>query len=368
MLDYLTLSPEVFGIDISDLSLKIIKLEKKKGSLGLASFGETEIGRGIIEAGEIKDENALAEIIKKAVSQVKGKKIRTKYLIASLPEEGSFLQVIQMPLMAKEEVDKAVYFEAENYIPIPVEKAYLDSQVISPVLSSSGHLDVLIAASPKKTVDSYLSSFQKSGLRSVVFEVESQAIARSLVPGEKSSEPLLIIDVGATRSSFIIFSGQSLRFTTSLPISSQKFTENIASSFKIAFKEAEKLKEKYGIESNDGKRIFDAIEPDLENLVDQIKKYLDYYQTHFSHEHLPRARDSAKPGKSLVKKIILCGGGANLKGLDNFLSQKLKLQVILGNPWSNILPQPLREVPELPYAESLKYATALGLALRRTKM
>src|SRR3989338_5876438 len=100
-LDYLTLSPEIFGIDISDLSLKIIKLKKKRGSLALASFGEMEISPGIIEAGEIKDENALAETIKKALSAVKGKKISAKYLIASLPEEGAFLRVIQMPLMAK---------------------------------------------------------------------------------------------------------------------------------------------------------------------------------------------------------------------------------------------------------------------------
>lgn len=362
MLDYLTLKPEVFGIDISDLSLKIIKLKKKKGGdLTLASFGEMEIMPGIIKQGEIQDEGALSEIIKKALSQVKGEKIKTKYVVASLPEEKAFSRVIQMPLMGREEMQKAVYFEAENYIPLPMENVYLGAQIAGPAFNHSDHIDVLIAALPKKIVDSYLISLRKSGLRPLVFEIESQAIARSLVSGEKSLEPLLLIDFGATRASFIIFSGHSLRFTTSLPVSSQKFTETIAAKLKISLKDAENLKKKYGIEGDKGKEIFNILNPDLTNLVSQIKKYIDYYQTHSSHEHL--SSDSKE-----LKKIILCGGGSNLKGLDNFLSQKLQLKIIIGNPWSNILSRPLKEVPELPYEESLRYATALGLALRSVNL
>ena len=365
-MDFLTLKPEVFGIDISDLSLKIIKLKKRGSFLTLASFGETAIPPEIIEGGEIKDEAALVEIIKKAVAEVKGEKLKTKYVIASLPEERTFMQVIQLPKMNEQEAKKSVYFEAENYIPMPIEKVYLDAQIITPISPTSNHIDVLIAALPQAIVDSYLACFQKSGLRPVVFEVESQAIARSLVSGEKSLEPLLLIDIGAAKTSFIIFSGRSLRFTTSLPAPFPEITETTAKSLKISIKDLEELKKKYGIEGKMGKKIFDAFRPDLINLANQIKKYLNYYHTHFSHEHLSRVEGSGKPyGKSAtVKKIILCGGVANLKGLDNFLSQELKLQVDLGNPWSNILPHPLKEVPELPYMESLKYTTALGLALR----
>ena len=39
----------------------------------------------------------------------------------------------------------------------------------------------------------------------------------------------------------------------------------------------------------------------------------------------------------------------------------------MGNPWVNILPEPLKEVPELSYEKSLSYTAALGLALRAQK-
>lgn len=363
MLEFLTLKPETFGLDISEISLKIIKLKKKKEHFELASFGEAEIKPGIIEGGEIKNQKALAKIIKKALARVKGEKLKTKYVIASLPEEKAFLQVVQMPIISEQELKSAVIYEAERHIPLPIEQVYLDSQIVPPIVNRLDHLDVLVVAIPKKTVDLYTSSLKEAGLIPQVLEVESQSIARVLVKDGVSPTPIILIDLGATRTSFIIFSGHSLRFTTSIPVSSQKFTEAISRTLKVDFKKAEQLKFKYGIK-NDIKRrrskIFEALIPILTDLIEQIKKCITFYQTHATHEHLP-------PDGKGIEKIFLCGGGANLKGLPDFLSSELKLPVELGNPWINILPKPLKEIPPLSYKESLKYTTALGLALRGFK-
>lgn len=346
----MNLKPETFGLDVSDLSLKIIKLKKKGSNLGLASFGETFIEPGIIEEGEIKNQKALSGIIRGSLKQVKGEKLNTKHVIASLPEEKSFLQVIQMPKMKEEELKKAVQFEAENYVPLPPDKVYLDSQIVLPVQDHLDHCDVLIAAFPRKTIDSYFSAFRQAGLKPLAFEIESQAISRVLIKNGLSPEPVLLVDLGACRTNFIIFSGYSLRFTTTLSVSSGKFTEIICQKSKTNLKKAEEVKIKKGIDAP-------GVAAILNELVEQIKKYIEYHQTHSAHEHL-------LSGSKKIEEVILCGGGANLKGLPDFLSQKLNLRVSSGNPWRNILPQPLKEVPELPYRESLKYATALGLALR----
>ena len=374
MLEFLTLKPEAFGLDISDLSLKIIKLKKKRGVLSLASFGETEIKPGIIRAGEIKDEKKLAEIIKEAVKSVKGEKIKTKYVVASLPEEKAFLQIITLPKMSEEDLKSAVIYEAENYIPLPIDQVYLDSQIVPPVYNHLDHFDVLIAALPKKTIDPYLSCLKSAGLKPGALEIESLAIGRALIKNELTTSPVLLIDIGATRTSFIIFSGHALRFTSSIPVSSGNFTEIISKALGIDLAEAEKLKIKYGLEEKieikikgekiekekEKGKIFEALVPALVDLIQQIKRYLDYYQTHAFHEHLP-------PNGKGVSKILLCGGGANLKGLTDFLSLQLKIPTELGNPWINILPEPQKEVRELPFEESLKYTTALGLALRGIK-
>lgn len=378
MLEFLTLKPEAFGLDISDLSLKIVKLKKSKKFLDLASSGEQPIKPGVIKKGEIKKEEDLVEIIKDALTQVKGEKIKTKYVVVSLPEEKAFLQVIQMPRMSTEDLKSAVIYEAENYIPLPIEDVYLDFQVV-PLVNHLKNMEILITALPKKTIDSYVSCLKKVGLKIMALEVEPLAIARALIKNERTTSPILLIDLGATRTGLTIFSGHSLRLTSSIPISSHSFTEIISKGLGIDLIKAEKLKIKHGLEKKvrlkikekpentlEGTKtmeifvLFEALIPALTDLIQQIKKYLNYYRTHTSPEHL-------SPGGKGVEKIILCGGGANLKGLPEFLSLRLKLPVELGNPWINILPKSQKEVPTLPFEKALSYTTALGLALRGIK-
>ncbi len=374
MLRFLTLKPEAFGLDISDLSLRIIKLKKKGKFYNLASFGEEEIRPGIIKGGEIKDEEKLAEIIKAAVKKVKGERLQTKYVVASLPEEKSFLQIIQMPKMAEEDLKSAVVYEAENHIPMPIDKVYLDSQIIPPVFNHSGHFNVLLAALPKKTVDPYLSSFKKAGLQLKVLEIESLSIARVLIKDGVTASPVLLIDLGETRTNFIIFAGHSLRFSSSIPVSSIIFNEIISKNLGVSLAEAERLKMKYGLEERlelkiknektevkrgQGK-IFEALVPALVDLIQQIKRHLEYYQSHADNEGLP------SKGRK-VTKILLCGGGANLKGLSELLALELKIPVEIANPWVNILSEDQKETSELPFEKSLGYAVALGLALRGIK-
>ncbi|MCK5044471.1 type IV pilus assembly protein PilM [Candidatus Parcubacteria bacterium] len=362
MLKFLNLKPEIFGMDISKSSLKIAKLKKKRGVLGLASFGKIPIKPGVIQKGKIKKEDDLIEAIKKSLDKIKGEKLGTKYAVISLPEEKAFLQVIRMPLMEEENLEEAIRFEAENYIPLSIDTVYLDFQIIPSPHNHLDYLDVLIAALPKETINPYVSCLKKAGLQPVALEIESSAITRALIKNEESPFPVLVIDLGANSTSFVIFRGYSLRFTSSIPVSSQKFTIAISRTLKINEGEAEKLKLKYGLQrkGKEGDQVFKALIPALTDLTEQIKRHLNFYHTHASQESLPS-------NEKQVQKILLCGEGANLKGFTEFLSLELKIPVELGNPWINILKEPLKEVPSLSFEKSLGYTTALGLALRGIK-
>ena len=364
-MNFLTLKPESFGLDISDLSLKIIKLKKRGNFFDLASWGETQIKAGIIKNGKVKDENALAKIIKTALIKVEGEKLKTKYVVASLPEEKAFLQVIQMPKMPIEDLKSAVIYEAENYIPMPIDQVYLDSQVIPSGNNDLDTIDVLIAALPKKIVDPYISCLKKADLKPLILEIESLAISRALIKNELTASPISLIDFGAIKTGFIVFSNNSLRFTSSIPVSSGSFTEIISKTFGIKLSEAEKLKLQYGLlrKGTNGKKVFEALIPALTDLTEQIKKYLTYYQTHASQENLPH-------NVKKLEKILLCGNGSKLKGFADFLSVQLKTQVKVGNPWINILPpafQSKKQTLIYEKEESLGFTTALGLALRGVK-
>ena len=368
MFGFLNLESEAFGLDISDSSLKVAKLKKKDKFLDLAAFGESDIPEGIIKEGEIQDEAALAKIIKDTLGKLSGEKLNTNNVVASLPEEKTFLEIIQMPKMTPEELKESIYLEAENHIPLSIEDVYFDFQTVPPLYNHLDHLDVLIVAVPKKTADPYVSCFKKASLQPKILDIESLSIARTLLKSI-SPHPVLLIDLGANKTSFTFFSGYSVKFTRSAPISAKSITDSISKKLGVSFQEAESIKMKFGLNKEyrlkEGKagstqnRLSKVINPLLDNLTGEIKKCIDYYQGHFSHEHLPP--DSNNKG---INKILLCGGGANLTGLPELLSLSLKIPVELGNPWVNILGSPLRKIPEISYEKSLTFTTVLGLALR----
>lgn len=355
---FLALEKEAFGLDISDLSLKLIKLKEKRGGFVLESYNQADIEPGVLKQGVIKNEDKLAKIIKEACLTAQGKKITMPYVIASLPEEKSFLQVIQMPRMEEKDLKSAIVFEVENYIPLPINEVYFDFQVIPASKNHTTHLDVLIVAMPKKIVNSYVSCFEKAGLIPIAFEVESQAISRALIKNDSSSAPVILIDFGKNSTDVIVFFENSIRFTCSLPISSMQLTVAIAEALKVNIKKADELKIKHDLYANKrnekAKKIQQAIDPILNDLVLQIKKYIDFYQNHAYQEDLF--------SNEKIEKILLCGGGANLKGLTRFFQETLKIHTVLSYPQINFSS---RNIPNQFSKNALSFITALGLALRK---
>lgn len=358
MLEFFNLQPEIFGMDLNDSSLKIAKLKKRRKGFVLESFNEVTIAPGVIKGGLIQNKEALTQVIQQACKKVIGKKLGTKHVIASLPEEKSFSQIIQMPKMTIEELKLAVPFEAENYIPLTIDNVYLDFETINPIKNDENHLHVLINVMPKSIIDSYVDCFKKAGLIPHILEVESQSIARALIKNGQVESPLVIIDLGISNTSLIIFFGGFIRFTASIPISSSQLTQAISDSLGVSVTDAEELKVKHGLNKKGEQKynIESAINPILSELVLQIKKYINFFYGHIPHEH------SLSDIK--IERIILCGGGANLKKLPAFLYKELKIPVELGNPFINIIRQKPGRADTLPYSKILSFTTVLGLALR----
>lgn len=362
MFRILNLQPEIFALDINDLSLMMAKLEKTRKGLLLVSFCSVDLPPGIVTEGVICDQEAFSRVISRAYVEIKGKKLGTKHVIVSLPEEKSFSQVIRMPTMTQEEMRLAVPLEAENYIPLSIDKTYWDFQLIpfhsAREKKADNHVHLLINVMPKAIIDTYVACVKKAGFVPEILEVESQAIARALIPKNAIVPPLIIIDFGRTKSSFIIFSGNSVRFTSSIPVSSGQLTQAIADALKVKIARAEELKIKYGWGDLEDKkyRISESMKPVLDELVAQIKKYVGFYYGHVSHEYFS--------SEGSIEKIILSGGGSNLKNLPEFLAKALNMPVEIGNPLTNIILPKRKKADAMSSQELLSFTTALGLAMR----
>lgn len=353
--------PPSIGLDISSSSIKIVSLKKGNGRLfDMVAFGKEYIPENTIIDGEIKDFGSASKAIEAILSKGEVVFPKTKYIVASIPEEEAFLRVLELPLNLKpQEFADALKFEVEANIPLSLDEVYYDYELIDNY-GVLNHCDVLMNAVPKKIVDSYVNFFSKYNYKPLAFEIESVAIKRALFPfcGSTAKETVLVLDIGAVKACFMIVAEGVLRFTSSNSIAGAKFSQALSEHFPLNIKEAEFMKRAVGLDNNQekGKELLKVLRPNLLMLKDQIKNYIDFFESYPSKDRL--SEESQK-----VSKIVITGGGSCLWGIKDWFSQELGFEVVLGNSLNNIQQDGDSKI-KMSREDSLAYTTAIGLALR----
>lgn len=347
------LHPPLLGMDISDRSMKYVQFRRQREAVSFARFGEIEIPEGIIDGGEIQKEEELIRIL----DSWRRKEIRSGSVsvAASLPEEKGFMRLIQLPKVKREEVGSAVKWEIEANIPLPLEELHYDFEIIEPLEGDLEHFDVLISACPKTIVESYVRALHGSGLEPQTLELEAQAVVRALIKEPRTPTAYLIVDIGRTRTGLVIFAGGAIIFTTTVDFGGDTFEENIARAMGVSKEKARSLKKESGLDKRAlGGGVFAALMPSVSALADEAKRALGYYRNHASHRHGANAD---------VGAMLLCGGDANLAGLDTYLASSLRIPVKRADSFAAVRDRLYEPVPPLAKDKSLAYVSAVGLAL-----
>ena len=349
------LNPPALGLDISDFSVKFVRLERKGSQIFPDLFGEVGVPEGVIGDGDIKKDNDLAAILKDGLRDSQGRKVHERFCVVSLPEEQSFVRVISLPPVRPEDMAQAVKWEVEGVIPLNIDEIVYDYAPMLPHSSPEERLDVLVVAFPKKIVESYTAVLNRAGLIPLALELESQAIARAVLPEKPARKSVIIVDIGATRTSFSIFESNWLIFPKTIPVGGRVFESAIAAGLNVSPEEAEQIKIEVGLDrpKYDG-RVFEALKAHIETITSELQREIWFYQ-----DHLARGREVQQD----ISEIILCGGDANLNGLVEFASTVVKKPILAANPFLGFNLPP-GTIPPIPRNRALKYATAIGLALR----
>ena len=334
-----------FGLDISDESLKFVELVTTKNGLGVGRYGERAIPPGVIESGKIKDTKRMEEILSALRKEEGIKSVRV-----SLPEEQIYLFQLRLGKNGLKDINEGIELALEEHVPIQAEDAIFDYDLVE---ENAQSLEVQVATIPREITENYLTIFEHSKIRVESFELEAQAISRAVLKtGDK--ETYMIVDFGKRRTGIFIVSQGIVMFTSTLDVGGMTLTNMIQKNFNLSFEEAEKIKQKYGLERNaENKEIFSVLLNSVSVLRDEIVKHFLYWHTH---------KDEEAKNNPPIKKIILCGGDSNLIGLVDYISISMKSPVEIANVWTNIV-NTENYIPEMSFKQALSFSSALGLAL-----
>lgn len=340
--------PHPVGIAIGDAHIRAVQLSGTAAAATVVATGQVDLPKVTFDAEGKADVEGLARLFQNLFSAPAFGKFTTRDVVVNLPEGRSFVRLIHVTAMSDAELEASLPFEAESYIPVPVEQVYLDWQRLT---EADGKVAVLLVASPKTYVDPILHALDQAGLTPVAIEVESQGLARALVaPGVKQN--VLLADMKASATDLVMVESGGIQFTSTLFVSGSHMTEAIAQGAQVSQKDAEEIKATVGFANSEQyPNLKTILLPVLESLAKEIQKVLVFHSQHSTEK---------------VNRLLLVGGSAGLPGLPEFLKEKLAeypdLEVSVGDPTVNIhvtVPQHLAGKAVLPYV------TALGLAMRR---
>lgn len=341
----------LFGLDIGHGSLKVMQVSEPVGSdikdqhphiigYGTAKFDETAQKDGVIVKPEIIAQ-AAHELFK---SRLIGD-ITTRRCSIAIPAYRSFTRALQLPpkLPAKE-LKEAVELEAEQYIPLPLEDLYLDYEIVKATADAT---DLFLTAVPRAIVDSYLELAAIIGLEAILIEPTLSSSGRLFALDQNSSNATFIIDFGSESSDISIYDKHTL-VTGTVQGGGLNFTNAIKTQLGVSLQEAGTIKTNYGLgRSKRQEEIKKALDPVLEQIVKEIRRVLRYYEERYGAD---------RP----VSQVITLGGGANMPGLSEYMTEHLRLAVRHIDPWQYFSFKGLQPPAA---ADKPMYTTAAGLSL-----
>lgn len=351
----------LFGLEIGHGSMKVMqvamadptsaagkKTPAKPAAPCLIGYGATSFDTASQKDGVIVQ----PEIVAKAALEVFGHQlvgnITTNRVAIAIPAYRTFTRSLRLPNLKQKELDEAVQLEAEQYIPLPLEELYLDYDIIGQV---KGSTELFAVATPKNIVDSYLDLAQILGLETVLIEPTLGSLARLFTLDSHSDIPAIIINLGSVSSDISIFDRHML-VTGTVQGGGEDFTRSIKDKLDVSLQEAALIKTRYGLSlSKRQTEVQRALEPILQEIVKEIRRMVRYYGERYG-------------TKRPIEQVITLGGGANMPGLDEYLTSTLHLAVRHSDPWQYL---DYKDLQPPVVSDRPMYSTAAGLSLARPK-
>jgi type IV pilus assembly protein PilM len=347
--------PSFLGIDFGMSHVKAVELTVKNNQPYLLNYGEVLVDFSGIQDNTAQSQTPDERIQTLLAALIQQMKPKSNGAYVAMPGFSGLITLIELPKMSKAELENAVRFEAQRYIPSPLDEVVLSWDIVSEesskvqpdksiqIPSASGNIEILLVAALHKEVEKYERYVAATSLKMETLELETFSVARSLVsPDDKT---LLIVDIGSRSTNLVLVENGFIKINRNLNAGGHEITTTLSEALNISWERADMIKsgEKDFLNNRESTIVF----PSLELIANESRRMLVAFKE--------------KHPESNVDHIVLSGGTSKMVGIDTYFAKALDISTSIGDPWIRVNYDEKLEnvVPRLGAA----YSVAVGLAL-----
>jgi len=312
--------PPLIGLDVGTTAVRAAEVTSGKEGATLVRYAQVGLPSGAGPEGEVADLEATTAAVKETMRRGG---FRSRKVACGVANQKVVVRQVDLPFMEDDELRSSLQFQVQEYIPIPVEDAILDFQVLEEFAGEDNErrIKVLLVAAQRAMVESLVTAVQAAGLDPVLVDLAPFAALRATTVelpsllAQRESEAL--IDIGGGVTNIVLHEQGTPRFVRILPLGGSDITEALVSALGIPLEEAESVKARVGLAAEAGADVSEGaatiIEARASAFVEEIRGSIDYYL--------------GQPNAAQITRVTLTGGGARLPNLRARLQAALHVPV-----------------------------------------
>jgi type IV pilus assembly protein PilM len=374
----------VVGLDLEAGSIAATEV-RGDGSVEVAKAGIASMEPGAFREGEVTDPDALADAVRALFSEHGlGKAVRL-----GIANQRVAVRTLRLPeIDDREELESAIRFQAQEHIPMPLEHAVLDYQLVGHATREDGsrQVEVVAVAARRDMLERLLEALRRAGIRPLGIDLSAFGMIRALARGsngaggsitpsyregngsgvaDRGAEPAgggaspeSMLEGGQPATLYCNFGdvtnlavarGTTCLFTRISPFGVEGIAERLAERRELTLEHARQWLGQVGLDRPtdevDGDRetieaAREVVAEGASKLASELRLSLDFYGT----------QEGAVP----IQGVVACGPGTTIPGLP------ARLQSELGQPFEVRRPRALEHVDP---AAAARLTVAYGLAL-----
>jgi len=349
-----------FGVDIGSTSIKIAQFGLSGDGLKLIDLHSENLPES--EYGSANKSKDIKETLKKLVQE---KKLKGKAYV-SIPSSFVTVKNIKIPKMPVKEVKPALIWALKQDPSFDMNDDCFDYIILNEdKIDKAEDYSVLVIIAEKRDIYEQIEIFKAAGIEPLTVETDAFANLATLdfTRQLNRGEVILLLDFGQDDTSLSIVVDKEVQFCRNITVTGNILNESIARKCGISLKEAEKIKQEFGlseISKEYDEKILNArvaLEESTRELIVDVEHTFKYFSYQLTKSEIRN-----------FDRIIVTGGSSLLKGFSKTLHESFKVPVDFIKP----VDVKYVESENNPKYVSLKdctglFSVAIGLALTNIK-
>jgi type IV pilus assembly protein PilM len=309
----------VIGLDIEPGYVAAVQATAGRPAVERAAFAP--LAPGVVRDGEVVDVDTLAEVLRDMFAAHKlAKRVRV-----GVANQRIVMRTIDLPpLTDAKQIASAVRFQAQDHIPMPLDQAVLEHQVLGTVETPDGpRTRIVLVAARRDMIDRVLEATTRAGLRPHGIDLSAFALIRALHRADAVGTSLYVNVGGITN--LAIASGTTCLFTRVIPSGIESLAGELAERRALTLEHSHGWLRHVGLLApadeieGDSEIVIEArnvLTEGVRRIGDEVRNSLDFHVM--------------QDGSTSVDRVVLTGPAVAVPGFSDQLGLQIGLPLEVG--------------------------------------